>query len=57
LQSRLAEQVAGRLGLAVLPCPGEPEPIVEKFWWHGDNDGDPAHGWLRNTMIALAALL
>jgi DNA-binding transcriptional LysR family regulator len=57
LQARLAEQVAGRLGLAVLPCPGEPDPIVERLWWHGDHDGDPAHRWLRETLVALAAPL
>jgi DNA-binding transcriptional LysR family regulator len=57
LQERLATQVADRLGLRVLPCPGEPEPIVERFWWHADRDGDPAHRWLRETVIAAAASL
>jgi DNA-binding transcriptional LysR family regulator len=55
LQERLARQVAQRLGLRVLPCPGEPEPIVEKFWWHADLDGDPAHRWFRETLVGLAA--
>jgi DNA-binding transcriptional LysR family regulator len=55
LQERLARQVAQRLGLRVLPCPGEPEPIVEKFWWHADLDGDPAHRWFRETLVDLAA--
>ena len=57
LQERLAAQVAERLGLAVLPCPGEPEPIVERFWWHADNESDPAHQWLRDTLTALAHAL
>jgi DNA-binding transcriptional LysR family regulator len=57
LQERLATQVAGPLGLRVLPCPGSPEPIVERFWWHADRDGDPAHRWLRETVIAAAARL
>ena len=57
LQERLAVQVADRLGLRVLPCPGEPEPIVERFWWHADRDGDPAHRWLRETVVAAAASL
>jgi DNA-binding transcriptional LysR family regulator len=55
LQERLAVQVAERLGLRVLPCPGEPEPIVEKLWWHADLDGDPAHRWFREALVALAA--
>jgi DNA-binding transcriptional LysR family regulator len=57
LQERLATQVAGLLGLRVLPCPGDPEPIVERLWWHADRDGDPAHRWLRETVIAAAAHL
>lgn len=57
LQERLAAQVADRLGLRVLPCPGDPEPIVERFWWHADRDGDPAHRWLRETVVAAAAAL
>ncbi|GAA1302095.1 LysR family transcriptional regulator [Pseudonocardia xinjiangensis] len=55
LQERLARQVAQPLGLRVLPCPGEPEPIVERFWWHADLDGDPAHRWFRETLVGLAA--
>ncbi|GAA5119877.1 LysR family transcriptional regulator [Pseudonocardia adelaidensis] len=57
LQERLARQVADQLGLRVLPCPGDPEPIVERFWWHADRDGDPAHRWLRETVVAAAARL
>jgi DNA-binding transcriptional LysR family regulator len=56
LQERLATEVAGRLGLRVLPCPGDPEPIVEKLWWHADHDGDPAHRWFRDTLVAVADL-
>jgi DNA-binding transcriptional LysR family regulator len=47
LQERLARQVAGRLGLKVLECRGNPDPIVEKLWWHGNFDDDPGHLWLR----------
>jgi DNA-binding transcriptional LysR family regulator len=56
LQERLATEVAGRLGLRVLPCPGDPEPIVERLWWHADYDGDPAHRWLRDTLVTVADL-
>jgi DNA-binding transcriptional LysR family regulator len=54
LQERLATRVAGRLGLRVLPCPGDPEPIVERFWWHAGYDGDPAHRWFRTVLTDLA---
>ncbi|MEU3274205.1 LysR family transcriptional regulator [Saccharomonospora sp. NPDC006951] len=54
IQERLAEQVADRLGLRVLECPGEPEPIVEKLWWHSNYQEDPAHIWLRDVVIAAA---
>lgn len=54
LQERLATRVAGRLGLRILPCPGDPEPIAERFWWHAGHDGDPAHRWLRTVLVDLA---
>ncbi|TNC18853.1 LysR family transcriptional regulator [Amycolatopsis alkalitolerans] len=54
LQERLACQVAGRLGLRVLECPGNPEPIVERFWWHGNFDDDPGHVWLRGALAEAA---
>lgn len=57
LQERLAEQVAERLGLAVLECPGEPAPIRERLWWHADSDADPANAWLRETLTELAGRL
>lgn len=55
LQNRLAERVAGPMGLAVLPCPGNPEPITEKFWWHDDYDRDPAHQWLRRILVDVSS--
>ncbi|GHJ34786.1 LysR family transcriptional regulator [Streptomyces sp. TS71-3] len=55
LQKRLAERIAAPMGLAVLPCPGDPEPIVERLWWHDEYDGDPAHQWLRKTLTAVSA--
>ncbi|WP_439381409.1 LysR family transcriptional regulator [Amycolatopsis lexingtonensis] len=54
LQERLATRVADRLGLRILPCPGDPEPIVERFWWHAGYDADPAHHWLRTVLTDLA---
>lgn len=57
VQQRLADRVADRLGLRVLDCPGDPAPIRERLWWHSDLDGDPAHRWLRDTLVELAAAL
>jgi DNA-binding transcriptional LysR family regulator len=57
LQERLARQIAGPLGLAVLPCPGDPEPIAEHFWWHGEHDPDQAHGWFKELLISLTRRL
>lgn len=57
LQERLARQVAGRLGLRVLACPGDPEPIVEKLWWHTNFDEDPGHMWLRGLLADAAKRL
>ncbi|HET6504476.1 MAG TPA: LysR family transcriptional regulator [Amycolatopsis sp.] len=54
LQERLARQVADRLGLKVLRCPGNPDPIVELLWWHGNFDDDPGHLWLRALLLEAA---
>jgi DNA-binding transcriptional LysR family regulator len=54
LQERLVAGFADRLGLRVLECPGEPEPIVETLWWHENHERDLAHTWLRG-LIAEAA--
>jgi len=57
VQERLATEVAGRLGLRVLDCPGDPEPVEERLWWHADLDGDPAHRWFRELLTEVAAAL
>ncbi|GAA4667474.1 MULTISPECIES: LysR family transcriptional regulator [Amycolatopsis] len=57
LQERLARQVAGTLGLRVLPCPGDPQPIVEKLWWHENFEDDPGHVWLRGLLTDAAKFL
>ncbi len=55
MQRRLVAQFADRLDLRVCPCPGNPDPIIEALWWHEDRDADPAHVWLREALVALAA--
>ncbi|GHH78110.1 LysR family transcriptional regulator [Streptomyces sulfonofaciens] len=54
LQKRLADLVAGPMGLAVLPCPQDPEPITERLWWHDEYDRDPAHQWLRQMLTSVS---
>jgi DNA-binding transcriptional LysR family regulator len=43
------------VALRELVLPGDPEPIVEKFWWHANLDGDPAHRWFREALVTLMA--
>jgi DNA-binding transcriptional LysR family regulator len=54
MQERIAVRAAARLGLRVLPCPGEPEPIIETLWWPREYQYDPAHSWLRAVLIRCA---
>ncbi|MQA09900.1 MAG: LysR family transcriptional regulator [Pseudonocardiaceae bacterium] len=57
MQERLAAKFANRLDLRILECPGEPEPIVEKLWWHERVEDDPAHRWFRQLIAGVAAQL
>lgn len=54
MQERLATEYKDRLGLRVLECPGNPEPIVEALWWHEHYETDAAHAWLRETVVEAA---
>ncbi|MGH3318665.1 MAG: LysR family transcriptional regulator [Streptosporangiaceae bacterium] len=51
MQERLAVKFADPMGLRVLECPGEPEPIVEALWWHDYYEDDAAHAWLRQLAV------
>jgi DNA-binding transcriptional LysR family regulator len=55
IQQRLAARFAGRPDLRVLPCPGDPPPIVEALWWHARHDGDEGHRWFRQRVAEAAA--
>ena len=57
MQERLATQVAERMDLRVVECPGEPEPIVEALWWHRQYEEDTAHAWLRRLIVEAARRL
>jgi len=54
LQERIAVRAAARLGLRVMPCPGDPEPIVEALWWPREYQFDLAHCWLRDVLVRCA---
>lgn len=55
MQERLAEKLAGPLGLRIMEIPGASQTIVEALWWCEDYDDDPAHRWLRQNLQMLAA--
>ena len=55
MQERLAEKLAGPLGLRVMEIPGASQTIVEALWWCEDYDDDPGHRWLRQKLQMLAA--
>jgi len=54
MHSRLAHFFAGRLGLSLSPLPitlgAQPATLV----WHAAYDRDPAHIWLRRTVMRIA---
>jgi LysR family transcriptional regulator, nod-box dependent transcriptional activator len=55
LQRRLAERMAGRLPVAILPSPIELPPMPLVMQWHTYRSGDPAIAWLRTMLRAAAA--
>lgn len=57
MQHRLARRFACDHDLRLLDCPGDPDPVVERLWWHAHHDDDPAHAWLRRTVVRAAAQL
>ena len=55
MQERLATFFAGALGLTVSPAPVALDEVAISMLWHASYDDDPAHRWLRQTLLALAA--
>lgn len=54
---QFADAVAGRLNVAVYAVPVEtPAPDV-RLYWHARRNDDPAHRWLRQAVLSLAAEL
>jgi DNA-binding transcriptional LysR family regulator len=57
MQARLARRFAAELGLSLspLPLPVDLGEITMSLLWHASYDHDPAHAWLRQQVVQLAA--
>ena len=57
MPGRLARLFATELGLSLSPPPVELRDIAVSLLWHASYDHDPAHAWLRQTVVRLAGEL
>lgn len=57
MQARLARRFAAELGLSLSPVPVDMGEITISLLWHTSYDHDPAHAWLREQVVQLAAQL
>lgn len=57
MQARLARRFAAELGLSLSPVPVDMGEITISLLWHASYDHDPAHAWLREQVVQLAAEL
>jgi DNA-binding transcriptional LysR family regulator len=57
VQERLARHVARAAKIRIVDPPVPLQPIHEALYWNPRNTDDPAHRWLREQIIALAAAL
>jgi DNA-binding transcriptional LysR family regulator len=57
LHRRLAEHFVRSLPLRIVEAPFEMPPLVEMMAWPRYLDADPAHCWLRETLLACAGEL
>jgi DNA-binding transcriptional LysR family regulator len=57
MQARLARLFAAELGLTLSPPPVELSELTISLLWHASYDHDPAHTWLRELVIQVAAEL
>jgi len=54
VQTRLANTMAARWPIRVLPCPIEMPPIVETVQWHKHQERDPAILWFLGVLKSVA---
>ena len=57
MHARLARFFAAQLGLSLSPPPVALQEIAVSLLWHASYDHDPAHAWLRRTVVRLVAEL
>lgn len=57
LHRLIAEEMAQRFPVKLLPAPFEMQPVTEIMIWPRFLDEDPAHKWLRKTIMKLAPSL
>lgn len=57
LQRQLASHLSEAVGVRILDCPWDVVPLVEAFWWHPIHRSDPAHAWLRDTLVEAGKLV
>ena len=55
MHARLARMFAAELGLSLSPPPVELREVTVSLLWHASYDADPAHAWLRQLVVQLAA--
>jgi DNA-binding transcriptional LysR family regulator len=55
IQERLARSVCAAARLRIQPSPVPLPPLVEAMHWSRANTGDPAHQWLRESLVHQAA--
>ena len=53
MHGRLARYFADELGLSLSPPPVDLPELKVSLLWHASYDKDPAHTWLRETIIPL----
>lgn len=55
MHARLARYFAAQMDLSLSPPPIELPLLTTSLLWHASYDSDPAHIWLRDTIIRVAA--
>ena len=51
VQERLVRPLAWSFGVRILEVPWSMRPLSLTLWWHGNREQDPAHAWLRDTVV------
>lgn len=54
---RLAERNESAVGLVSVPVPFGPIELIERLWWHPSYNHDPAHTWVRETVVSELGLI